>query len=142
MVCPYCHSPNTRVVNSRSHSTTPEVWRRRTCARCKTVFTSYETPSPKELPLVTDSRHPPRPFSKPTLMISIHSCLDDTIDAPERASALTDTVFHQLAALHQATLSTADIARFTYTCLSHYNKHSALRYGVEHRILTPSHIVL
>lgn len=42
MFCPYCHSPNTEVTNSRLTRGNTQVWRRRQCLNCKEIFTTHE----------------------------------------------------------------------------------------------------
>lgn len=42
MKCPYCSSPDTRVVNSRPADDGTAIRRRRECAQCNRRFTSYE----------------------------------------------------------------------------------------------------
>ena len=49
MICIYCLSQKTRVLNSRAHRKNPLVWRRRTCTSCGKIFTSYERPSCDDL---------------------------------------------------------------------------------------------
>ena len=49
MICIYCLSQKTRVLNSRAHRKNPLVWRRRICPSCGKIFTSYERPSCDDL---------------------------------------------------------------------------------------------
>lgn len=42
MVCPYCHSENSRVVDKRDNSDTGTTRRRRECLQCQKRFTTYE----------------------------------------------------------------------------------------------------
>lgn len=42
MECPYCHKPLTFVTNSRATRSNSQIWRRRKCSNCKTVFTTHE----------------------------------------------------------------------------------------------------
>lgn len=42
MKCPYCSSPDTRVINSRPADDGTAIRRRRECAACHRRFTSYE----------------------------------------------------------------------------------------------------
>ena len=45
MHCVYCGQKETSVNNSRPTKSGDGVWRRRTCGRCKGVFSTYELPS-------------------------------------------------------------------------------------------------
>jgi transcriptional repressor NrdR len=42
MDCPHCHTENTQVENSRETAKGSAIWRRRKCAKCKKVFSTYE----------------------------------------------------------------------------------------------------
>ncbi len=44
MKCPFCGTPDTRVVDSRLASESTQVRRRRECVSCETRFTTYESP--------------------------------------------------------------------------------------------------
>ena len=58
MICVYCLTPDTSVVNSRPHKKHPHVWRRRRCATCHRTFTSYEEAAPNHLWVVPGSQCP------------------------------------------------------------------------------------
>ena len=42
MLCPYCKSPKTRVIDKRNTEKDKIIRRRRTCLKCKERFTTYE----------------------------------------------------------------------------------------------------
>ena len=42
MQCPYCHSENTKVVDSRKVKNNTGIRRRRECSECNLRFTTYE----------------------------------------------------------------------------------------------------
>lgn len=43
MNCLHCKTENTQVENSRETNKGSAIWRRRKCAKCKKVFSTYET---------------------------------------------------------------------------------------------------
>ena len=43
MKCPFCHSPDTQVIDSRVSDDGESIRRRRKCAACNKRFTTYET---------------------------------------------------------------------------------------------------
>ena len=45
MVCPFCHTEETSVVDSRKNSEGTTIRRRRSCISCKSRFTTYEKAS-------------------------------------------------------------------------------------------------
>lgn len=42
MKCPYCHNPDTKVIDSRLSSEGDNIRRRRACEKCEKRFTTYE----------------------------------------------------------------------------------------------------
>jgi transcriptional repressor NrdR len=42
MECPYCHSSQTEVINSRPTRKNAQIWRRRKCLSCGEIFTTHE----------------------------------------------------------------------------------------------------
>lgn len=133
MVCVFCRHNKTNVVNSRQHTTTPQVWRRRSCPQCKGVFTTYETISEQTLPIVESS--PAQPFHSTILLISIHNELPDTPRRAEDAANLTHTIVQKLLLGRQNRLSPQYIAQTTYEVLRAYDKASGIRYGLNHKII-------
>ena len=43
MICPFCHTPETKVIDSRHVPETNEIRRRRSCPVCQQRFSTYET---------------------------------------------------------------------------------------------------
>ncbi len=43
MDCPHCATKDTRVENSRETNKGSAIWRRRKCAKCKKIFSTYES---------------------------------------------------------------------------------------------------
>lgn len=54
MKCPFCGTPDTRVVDSRLAQESTQVRRRRECNSCETRFTTYESPM-LNMPMVIKS---------------------------------------------------------------------------------------
>ncbi|MHA1555414.1 MAG: transcriptional regulator NrdR [Candidatus Heimdallarchaeota archaeon] len=60
MKCPYCQSPNTRVVDKRSSEDMKANRRRRECLQCKKRFSTYERVEQVKLTIVKkDKRREP-----------------------------------------------------------------------------------
>ncbi len=55
MECPYCHSEQTEVTNSRPTLSSTQVWRRRKCNKCKEIFTTHEVVDLSHLVVVKKS---------------------------------------------------------------------------------------
>lgn len=136
MVCPICHNKDTSVINSRQHRLLPQVWRRRTCKRCKVTFTTYEQVAEKELALVTTSKNT-EIFSVAKLMLSIHGCLPSSPNQADHAYELAQNIRYELEKSSTATLTTGMIIKTTFETLSRFNPRAGLQYGLNHEYIDP-----
>lgn len=57
MQCPYCHSDQIFVTNSRTTKHNSQTWRRRRCQKCKSLFTTHEVIDLSHLIVVKKSGH-------------------------------------------------------------------------------------
>lgn len=71
----YCHSKNTRVINSRPMNKESGTWRRRSCESCNAVFTTRETILADNLFVVKKNKRKQR-FMYEKMFISIFSALN------------------------------------------------------------------
>ena len=69
MVCLQCGS-ETKVVNSRLQKRSNQVWRRRQCSSCQSIFTTQETADYSSIWLVKHSSGKLVPFSRDKLFLS------------------------------------------------------------------------
>jgi len=58
MECPYCHSSQTEVINSRPTRKNSQIWRRRKCLACSEIFTTHEMVDLSHLVVVKKSGKP------------------------------------------------------------------------------------
>lgn len=131
MVCIYCHS-DTRVVNSRHQKRLNAVWRRRQCSACNTVFTSLEKVDLSGS-IVVRKKTAIEPFSRDTLLLSIHDSLRHRKTALTDAIALTDTIVSQVLAQQSgADVDVQVIVQISQVVLWRFDKVAATHYAAFH----------
>ncbi|MBK6726159.1 MAG: transcriptional repressor NrdR [Xanthomonadales bacterium] len=74
MHCPFCHKPDTRVVDSRLTEDGMQVRRRRQCEACSERFTTFETVEFK-LPMIVKQDGRRESFDAAKLRASLERCL-------------------------------------------------------------------
>lgn len=139
MICIYCLNKKTSIPNSRPHKTSSKVWRRRRCAACAGVFTTYERPSLEDVSVV-DSAERQTSFSRGKLTVSIYSSLASHLGAEAGTTSyeLAHTIEQQLILRYDITaaITATAIADMTYQTLKNFDEISALQYGAAHGIVT------
>lgn len=134
MVCIYCQQ-KLDVVNTRHKARTNDVWRRRKCPNCHTVFTTTESfDLPTTLRVKRSATHL-EPFSRDELLVSIHESCKHRKDASKASGALTDTIIKQiLPTVSDATVTRGDIVSTAKKVLARFDKAAASHYSAYHPI--------
>ena len=96
MVCIYCGA-DTKVTNSRLQKRSNQVWRRRECINCQSIFTTEEIAQYERVWLVKDSSGHPKPFSRDKLFVSLLSSCEHRKNSVSDAAALVETVIKNLS---------------------------------------------
>lgn len=135
MVCIYCGS-ETDVVNSRPQKRSNQIWRRRRCKACGSVFTSHEVLDLSSA-LVVDYGASQRPFISDMLFTEVLLALQDRKDCYLAAREITSTVIRNLLKLPDVpSLESKQISAETAKVLKRFNRRAWLRYTAEHPSLT------
>lgn len=136
MFCINCFHANTSVTNSRGHKKQPSVWRRRKCAQCGTIFTTYERPSLADNNPIHLPGGSTEPFNLGKLIISISAAFShNTHEGAYAALWLAQTVEDELS--HQrSTLTPDDITATTHQILKKYDELAAVQYGAKHQLIS------
>jgi len=134
MVCIYCGN-ETKVTNSREQKRLNQVWRRRQCLKCGSLFTSIEAAAREQAFMVeSHNQKRPRPFSRDQLFISIYESCKHRPTALNDATALTNTAMSKLFKRADAgSIQRADIVTTTQTILKHFDKAAAVHYSAFHK---------
>ncbi len=132
MVCIYCNS-ETQVVNSRLQRRANQVWRRRKCLACKSVFSSLERADLARSLAFRTSQNAIRPFSRDILFISVYEALKHRKQAVSEAGALTDTILGKLRKLiKDGSVGRQEVVSVTQTILKRFDKAASVQYGAFH----------
>lgn len=137
MICIKC-SNDTKVTNSRPHKKTPNVWRRRECKACGTVFTTSEVVADSTYQFtIKASDGSKTDFSLPHLLLSIAPTLSHRQSATvaDESYWLAQTVAQTIQATATDTVTAKALAEETYTTLSFFDAAAALQYGARHGLI-------
>jgi transcriptional repressor NrdR len=131
MVCIYCGG-ETKVTNSRRQKRNNQVWRRRQCLACQSVFTTHESVE-LESALSVNKGGRLRPFLPDLLLQDLMLSLRDRQDAYTASREVMGTIVRRLLSLPQKPVFTApDISKEAATVLKRFDKQAHLRYLADH----------
>ena len=137
MVCVYCGS-TTNVTNSRLSKRNNSVWRRRKCATCGSIFTTFEEADLSSIFMIEHKDGSLTPFNKTLLLTSIYDCSKHMPKAAEHAAELTNTIVLKLLNTKNAVLTRNDIITATLNVLTKFNEATAVQYDAFHKLSTSS----
>ena len=139
----------TRVSNSRPHKKQSQVWRRRQCPQCETIFTTYERPASDDLIVTNNVATTCEQFNIGKLTLSIaRAAQHDQKQAEYDSFALASTIELELLSLAatrsvpnkkdpiQLRISSADIARTAHTVLRRFDELTGMQYAMQHKLVT------
>lgn len=129
MECPYCHKPLTFVTNSRATKNNSQIWRRRRCSSCKTIFTTHEIIDLSHIVVVKKTGIPER-FSRVKLYSGIYGA---TIGSklPNRefiVDKITRDVERQILFLKKKRVLSTEISDIVLASLKKTSPTTFLRY--------------
>lgn len=134
MVCMYCASP-TQVINSRHQKQSNNVWRRRRCVACGSVFTTQEH---ADLALGLAFRATNKviePFLREALLISIFESCKHRPTAIKDAVALTSTIIEKLSSVavrKSSLVDRNDVVAAAQEVLQRFDTAAATMYAAYH----------
>lgn len=131
MICPFCDA-DTKVTNSRPSSKYPEVWRRRQCKQCASIWTTREYIDLSLSHRVMTRHKHLQAFSRDLLFLSIKDSLSHRKTATIDATALTDTVLTRVLAQNTAIIETTTIIDIATEVLYHFDRTASEVYRALH----------
>jgi transcriptional repressor NrdR len=134
MVCVHCGGP-TKVVNSRPQKRINQVWRRRRCQNCGSIFTSEELAQYGSIWLVKPPSGPIEPFDRDRLFLSLYEALGHRKAPVGDAAELTDTIIKKLLGSFpkEGLLSAETIKQIVQVALNRFDKAASTFYGAHHK---------
>ena len=135
MFCVNCFNKDTKVANSRPHKKQPQIWRRRKCPQCGTIFTTYERPSLAENKPVHLPGGKTEEFNLGKLIVSIARALTHlSKEAEYNALWLAQTV-EDILSTECEIVTPEEITAATHTVLRRYDELAAVQYGAQHQLI-------
>ncbi len=135
MFCINCFHAHTTVTNSRPHKKTPSVWRRRTCEKCHTNFTTVERPSLTENKKIWVENGTSETFNIGKLLLSIAGAFShDSKKAQYDAIWLAQTVEDILSTQYK-TITVDDISVVTHQTLKNFDELAAIQYAAKYGLI-------
>lgn len=95
MRCPFCRTPDTRVVDSRLLKAGAVIRRRRRCDRCQRRFTTYEQVD-ELLPMVVKKDGRREPFDRSKIVSGLKRACEKRPVSVETIDALADRIEREL----------------------------------------------
>lgn len=132
MRCPFCLTPDTRVVDSRLVGEGDQVRRRRECNICLERFTTYES-AELSLPRVVKSDGRREPFNEAKLRTGMLRALEKRPVPMERVSAAVQEVKRQLRAGGEGEVSSRAIGELAMAQLRILDAVAYLRFASVYR---------
>jgi transcriptional repressor NrdR len=131
MVCIYCGG-GTKVTNSRLQRRNNQVWRRRRCLSCQSVFTTHEAIE-LQTALSVDQAGRLSPFMPDLLLKELLEALAHRKDVYTASSEVLGTIVRKLLTLPQKPrYKPQDISKTTAGVLKRFDKRAYLRYFADH----------
>jgi transcriptional repressor NrdR len=128
MKCPFCGTPDTRVVDSRLAAESSQVRRRRECLSCEARFTTYESPL-LNMPMVIKSDGSREAFDEVRLRAGMMKALEKR---PVSAEQIEDAISHikrQLVAIDTREISSREIGALVMHELRRVDHVAYLRFA-------------
>lgn len=134
MVCIHCGG-KTQIINSRLQRRNNNVWRRRRCLACHSIFTTIEVAEYSAAWLIRDHSGHIQPFSRDRLLLSLYDSCQHRKNALADAGSLTETVIRKLQAVaRDGTLESKAISQMALVSLNRFDKAASTRYAALHTI--------
>ena len=128
MKCPFCGTPDTRVVDSRLASESTQVRRRRECVSCEARFTTYESPM-LNMPMVIKNDGSRDAFDEVRLRSGMLRALEKR---PVSAEQIEDAINHikrQLVGIESREISSRKIGELVMHELRQVDQVAYIRFA-------------
>ncbi len=128
MHCPYCHSNNTEVAETRVAEDGSNIRRRRLCGGCKKRFTTYERVENIML-VVTKKDGRSERFSRDKLRGGILKSVEKTTVSIEKVNQIVDEVEKELLSSDSVEVDSKTIGRLVAARLKKMDKIAYIRFA-------------
>lgn len=133
MQCPFCHHPDTRVVDSRLANDGEQVRRRRACAACGERFTTYESAVDLALPRIVKRDHSREQFSEEKLRDGVLRALEKRPVATEAVDEALERVKRHLRASGEREVDSRQLGEWIMAELRRLDHVAYIRFASVYR---------
>ncbi|MGE5371803.1 MAG: transcriptional regulator NrdR [Solirubrobacterales bacterium] len=135
MRCPFCQTPDSRVLDSRTNDDETVIRRRRECAECKKRFTTYERV--EERPLMVIKRGGSREvFHRDKLVKGILRAVEKRPVTAEQVDDLVSSLEKELRYTFDREVSSEDIGKMVMDRLKYLDEVAYVRFASVYRQFT------
>ncbi len=132
MKCPYCASPESKVVDKRDDEETSTTRRRRECLSCEKRFTTYERVEAFDLVVVKkDGRK--EQFSREKLLSGVQKAVEKRPVNPERIEKVVDDIEAELKKQENTEIPSKFIGEMVMRKLKSLDKVAYIRFASVYR---------
>ncbi len=136
MFCINCFHKSTSVSNSRPHKKQPQIWRRRTCANCHAVFTTYERPSLADNTPIDLADGSTDTFNLGRLILSISKAFTHSPNDAQYSSLWLAQTVEDTLSTDRKSISPEDIEATTHQVLKKFDELAAVQYAAQHKLIS------
>ncbi len=128
MMCPFCQSPNIRVIDKRSTGEGQAIRRRRECESCNKRFTTYERiESPNIYIIKKDGRR--EPFDRAKLEKGIIRACEKRPISMDSISRVVDNIQSRLMHQDSVEISSSEVGKAVMQELKKIDKIAYIRFA-------------
>ena len=128
MICPFCRSEDTRVLDSRMVKDQQAIRRRRVCNDCEKRFTTYERVE-RVLPIVVKRNAEREPFSRQKLRTGLTVACRKRPVSPEAIEKLIVDVERHFAEAAEREVASSDIGHYVLRTLRSVDEVAYVRFA-------------
>ncbi len=132
MYCPFCNTPDTRVIDSRLADDGARVRRRRECTQCQERFTTFEAPE-LELARVVKSDGTRQPFDEHKLLTGMRRALEKRPVSTEQVDLAVSRIRHRLLACGEREVASRVIGEWVMDELRALDQVAYVRFASVYR---------
>lgn len=132
MHCPFCHTNDTKVIDSRLVSEGNQVRRRRECLECNERFTTYEI-AELAMPRIIKSDGSRMPFDAQKMQNGLLRALEKRPVASETIEDITHRIMHRLRATGEREIPSSTIGEWVMEELQKVDEVAYVRFASVYR---------
>lgn len=132
MYCPFCNTPDSKVIDSRLVGEGNQIRRRRECIGCKERFTTYEI-AELVMPRIIKSDGRRSPFDEDKLRTGVMKALEKRPVSVENIEAAINRVMHQLRTLGEREVSAKYVGEIVMRELRELDQVAYVRFASVYR---------